>query len=71
MGDGGEERERKRLSFFHVLYLGCLQKVWSRRFFLPQKAGIKVGLPTSNDSIRKKILLYPAAWVLVNSSIDK
>ena len=37
-------RQRKQVSFFHVLYIGCQQKVWLRS---------KVYLPTSKDLNKK------------------
>lgn len=41
-------------SFFHSLYIGCQQKVWPR---------YKMGLPRSNDPIKKNIQVYQDAWV--------
>lgn len=47
-GRVGASRQRAKAPFFHVLYKGHHQKVWSR---------FKVGFPTSNNPKKKNHLL--------------
>jgi hypothetical protein len=51
---------RQRESFpLPCLYIGCQQKVWLRLNANLKRAGLKVGLPTSNDLIKGKKKTLP------------